>query len=221
MPMTTEELAKYLDHTNLKADATQASIQQTCDEAKRFNTASVCVNSYWIPLVSAQLQGTTVNPITVVGFPLGAASSACKAFEAEQAIAAGAQEVDMVINVGELKAEHSAAVVADIQAVAIVTHGQHKCLKVILETALLTTAEIVLGCQLSERAGADFVKTSTGFSTAGATVSDVKLMRQTVGDRLKVKAAGGIHTRQESLAMIAAGADRLGVSASVAILTAP
>ncbi|AKP65401.1 deoxyribose-phosphate aldolase [Levilactobacillus koreensis JCM 16448] len=219
MTLTTEQLAKYMDHTNLKADATEASIKQTCDEAAKFNTASVCVNSYWIPFVAEQLKSTTVNPIAVVGFPLGAMATASEVFEAEKAIDDGAEEIDMVINVGELKSGNNDVVEADIKALATAVHAKGKLLKVILETCLLTKDEIVRGCQLSEKAGADFVKTSTGFSTAGAKLEDVKLMRETVGDRLGVKASGGIHSREEALAMIDAGASRLGVSATVAILT--
>lgn len=219
MTLTTQALAKYMDHTNLKADATEASIKQTCDEAKQFNTASVCVNSYWIPFVTEQLKDSDVNPIAVVGFPLGAMATASEVFEAQTAIDQGAEEIDMVINVGELKAGNESVVKGDIQALAEAVHAKGKLLKVILETCLLTDNEIVLGCQLSEQAGADFVKTSTGFSTAGAKVADVKLMRQTVGDRLGVKASGGIHSKAEALAMIDAGASRLGVSATVAILT--
>lgn len=219
MTLTTQALAKYMDHTNLKADATEASIKQTCDEAKQFNTASVCVNSYWIPFVTEQLKDSDVNPIAVVGFPLGAMATASEVFEAQTAIDQGAEEIDMVINIGELKAGNESVVKSDIQALADAVHAKGKLLKVILETCLLTDDEILLGCQLSEQAGADFVKTSTGFSTAGAKIADVKLMRQTVGDRLGVKASGGIHSKAEALAMIDAGASRLGVSATVAILT--
>lgn len=219
MTLTTEQLAKYIDHTNLKADATEADIKQTCDEAKKFNTASVCVNSYWIPFVTEQLKGTDVNPIAVVGFPLGAMATESEIFEATTAIDQGAEEIDMVLNVGELKGGNDEKVLADIQGLADAVHAKGKILKVILENALLTKDEIVRACQLSEKAGADFVKTSTGFSTSGAKVEDVKLMRETVGDRLGVKASGGIHSREEALAMIDAGASRMGVSATVAILT--
>ncbi|KJW13865.1 deoxyribose-phosphate aldolase [Levilactobacillus spicheri] len=219
MTLTTAQLAKYMDHTNLKADATEASIKQTCDEAAKFNTASVCVNSYWIPFVAEQLKASDVNPIAVVGFPLGAMATESEVFEAVTAIDQGAEEIDMVINVGELKSGHDDIVLADIQALANAVHAKGKLLKVILETCLLTKDEIVRGCELSEQAGADFVKTSTGFSTAGAKLDDVKLMRATVGDRLGVKASGGIHSKEEALAMIDAGASRLGVSATVAILT--
>jgi len=219
MTLTTAQLAKYMDHTNLKADATEASIKETCDEAKQFDTASVCVNSYWIPFVAEQLKDSDVNPIAVVGFPLGAMSTESEIFEAVTAINEGAEEIDMVINVGELKSGNDDKVLKDIEELADAVHTKGKILKVILETCLLTKDEIVRACQLSEKAKADFVKTSTGFSTAGAKIDDVKLMRQTVGDRLGVKASGGIHSKAEALAMIDAGASRLGVSATVAILT--
>lgn len=219
MTLTKAQVAKYIDHTNLKADATEASIKQTCDEAKQFDTASVCVNSYWIPFVAEQLKDCDVNPIAVVGFPLGAMATDSEVFEANKAIDDGAEEIDMVINIGELKSGNNDVVEADIKALADAVHAKGKILKVILETCLLTKDEIVLGCQLSEKAGADFVKTSTGFSTAGAKVDDVKLMRATVGDRLGVKASGGVHSWDEALEMIDAGASRLGVSATVAILT--
>lgn len=219
MTLTTEQLAKYIDHTNLKADATEASIRQTCEEAKQFNTASVCVNSYWIPFVAEQLKDSTVNPIAVVGFPLGAMATESEIFEATTAIDQGAEEIDMVLNVGEMKSGNFEVVEEDIKGLANAVHAKGKLLKVILETCLLTKDEIVKACQLSEKAGADFVKTSTGFSTAGAKLDDVKLMRETVGDRLGVKASGGIHSKEEALAMIDAGASRLGVSATVAILT--
>jgi len=219
MTLTTAQLAKYMDHTNLKADATEASIKQTCDEAKQFDTASVCVNSYWIPFVAEQLKDSDVNPIAVVGFPLGAMATDSEVFEANKAIDDGAEEIDMVINVGELKSGNNDKVGKDILAVAEAVHAKGKLLKVILETCLLNNEEIIRACKLSEQAGADFVKTSTGFSTAGAKIEDVKLMRETVGDRLGVKASGGIHSKDEALAMIDAGASRLGVSATVAILT--
>ncbi|KRL94231.1 deoxyribose-phosphate aldolase [Levilactobacillus hammesii] len=219
MTLTTAQLAKYMDHTNLKADATEASIKQTCDEAKQFDTASVCVNSYWIPFVAEQLKDSDVNPIAVVGFPLGAMATDSEVFEANKAIDDGAEEIDMVINVGELKSGNNDKVGKDILALAEAVHTKGKLLKVILETCLLNNEEIIRACKLSEQAGADFVKTSTGFSTAGAKIDDVKLMRETVGDRLGVKASGGIHSKDEALAMIDAGASRLGVSATVAILT--
>lgn len=219
MKLTTAELAKYLDHTNLKPDATEEEIIQTCREALEYNTASVCVNSYWMPLVTKELEGSTVNPITVVGFPLGATNTATKVYEANTSIdEGGAEEIDMVINIGELLAGHDENVTADIKAVAEAVHAKGKLLKVILETSYLNEDQVVRACKASEAAGADYVKTSTGFSSEGATLANVSLMRTTVGDRLGVKASGGIHSRKEAIDMIEAGASRLGVSATVKIL---
>ncbi|KRM93104.1 deoxyribose-phosphate aldolase [Lentilactobacillus senioris DSM 24302 = JCM 17472] len=218
MKLTTAELAKYLDHTNLKPDATEEEIIQTCREALEYNTASVCVNSYWMPLVTKELEGSTVNPITVVGFPLGATNTATKVYEANTSIDEGAEEIDMVINIGELLAGHDENVTADIKAVAEAVHAKGKLLKVILETSYLNEDQVVRACKASEAAGADYVKTSTGFSSEGATLANVSLMRTTVGDRLGVKASGGIHSRKEAIDMIEAGASRLGVSATVKIL---
>ncbi|MCY9806680.1 deoxyribose-phosphate aldolase [Lentilactobacillus senioris] len=218
MKLTTAELAKYLDHTNLKPDATEEEIIQTCREALEYNTASVCVNSYWMPLVTKELEGSTVNPITVVGFPLGATNTATKVYEANTSIDEGAEEVDMVINIGELLTGHDENVTADIKAVAEAVHAKGKLLKVILETSYLNEDQVVRACKASEAAGADYVKTSTGFSSEGATLANVSLMRTTVGDRLGVKASGGIHSRKEAIDMIEAGASRLGVSATVKIL---
>lgn len=217
--ITTAQLAKYLDHTNLKPEATEASIRQTCEEAIKYNTASVCINSHWIPLAAELLKDTTVNPITVVGFPLGATNTETKVYEAITAIDDGAEEIDMVLNVGELIGGNLDYVTADIQAVAEAVHAKHKMLKVIFETSLLNDEQIVNACHASEAAGADYVKTSTGFSTEGATLHNVALMRKTVGNKLGVKASGGIHSREEALAMIEAGASRLGVSATVKILS--
>ncbi|AEB73926.1 deoxyribose-phosphate aldolase [Lentilactobacillus buchneri] len=217
--ITTAQLAKYLDHTNLKPEATEASIRQTCEEAIKYNTASVCINSHWIPLAAELLKDTTVNPITVVGFPLGATNTETKVYEAITAIDDGAEEIDMVLNVGELIGGNLDYVTADIQAVAEAVHAKHKMLKVIFETSLLNDEQIVNACHASEAAGADYVKTSTGFSSEGATLHNVALMRKTVGNKLGVKASGGIHSREEALAMIEAGASRLGVSATVKILS--
>lgn len=217
--ITIAQLAKYLDHTNLKPEATEASIRQTCEEAIKYNTASVCINSHWIPLAAELLKDTTVNPITVVGFPLGATNTETKVYEAITAIDDGAEEIDMVLNVGELIGGNLDYVTADIQAVAEAVHAKHKMLKVIFETSLLNDEQIVNACHASEAAGADYVKTSTGFSTEGATLHNVALMRKTVGNKLGVKASGGIHSREEALAMIEAGASRLGVSATVKILS--
>ncbi|KRO18855.1 deoxyribose-phosphate aldolase [Lacticaseibacillus saniviri] len=211
-------LAKYIDHTLLKPDATQDQIDVLLEEAKQYDFASVCVNPYWVERSAAALKDSDVEVCTVIGFPLGANQTALKVAETEMTINAGAQEVDMVINIGELKAGHDEQVQADIHAVAEAAHQHQAILKVIIEAVLLTDDEKVRACELSEAAGADFVKTSTGFAAGGATVHDVALMRATVGDRLGVKAAGGIHTYAEAKALIEAGASRLGASAGVAIL---
>ncbi len=218
MKLNRNQLAKYLDHTMLKPDATVAMIDQTVDEAIKYQTASVCINPYWVKQVHQKLAGTGINTCTVIGFPLGATSTASKVFEVRQAIEDGADELDMVINIGELKAKHDDAVMADIRAVADEVHSHQRVLKVIIETALLNEEEKQRACKLTVAGQADFVKTSTGFSTSGAQVTDVELMKQTVGDQIKIKAAGGIHSYDEAMAMIDAGADRLGVSASVKIL---
>lgn len=218
MKLTQSQLAKYMDHTLLKADATAAQVDAVVAEAIGYGTASVCINPYWVARVHAALQGTDIATCTVIGFPLGAATTAAKVFEARDAIAQGADEIDMVINIGELKAGDDDAVRADIRAVADAVHESGGLLKVIVETALLTDEEKVRASRLTVEGGADFVKTSTGFASAGATASDVRLMRKTVGADFGVKAAGGIHDLADAYAMIEAGADRLGVSASVAIL---
>lgn len=216
--MKRAELAKYMDHTLLKPEATAADIDRVVGEAIRYGTASVCVNPYWVSRVAAGLAGTGVNPCAVVGFPLGATTTASKVSEALGALADGAKEIDMVINVGELKAGARDAVHADIAAVAEAVHQEKGLLKVIIETCLLTDDEKRAACKLAVDAGTDFVKTSTGFSTGGATVADVRLMRETVGPDVGVKASGGIRTYTDAVAMIEAGATRLGVSAAVAIL---
>ncbi|WP_056975770.1 deoxyribose-phosphate aldolase [Lacticaseibacillus sharpeae] len=215
----TKPLAKYIDHTLLKPDATQAQIDELLAEAREYNFASVCVNPYWVARSKAGLEGTDVNVCTVIGFPLGANTTAIKVAEAKATIADGAAECDMVINIGALKSGDRDAVQADIHAVAEAVHAQGAILKVIIECVLLTDDEKVAACELSEAAGADFVKTSTGFAGGGATVHDVALMRKTVGNRLQVKAAGGIHSYAEAKALIDAGADRLGASAGVAIIS--
>lgn len=219
MSLTKSELAKYMDHTLLKADATAEQIDRVAAEARELNTASVCVNGYWVPRVAAALEGTDVMTCAVIGFPLGAMSTATKAAETADVVAAGAQEVDMVINIGELKAGNDDVVRADIAAVAEAAHAGGALLKVIIECCLLTDEEKVRASRLTVEGGADFVKTSTGFSTGGATVEDVRLMRETVGPDFGVKAAGGIRTLADAEAMIEAGANRLGVSASIAILS--
>lgn len=202
--------SKYIDHTLLKPDAVKAQIVQLCKEAKEYDFASVCVNPCWIETARKELAGSDVNVCVVIGFPLGAMTSASKVFEAKDAIERGADEVDMVLNVGWLKDGDDAAVTNEIKAVKEAV-GSH-VLKVIIEACLLTNDEKVRACQDAEKAGADFVKTSTGFSTGGATAEDVALMKKTVGDRLKVKAAGGIRTKETMDAMIAAGAERIGTS---------
>lgn len=211
-------LAKYIDHTLLKPEATAAQVDAIFEEAKTYDFASVCINPYWVARAKAALADTTVKVCTVIGFPLGATTTATKVFETKDALANGADEIDMVINIGELKAGHVEAVQDDIHAVAEATHAGNGHLKVIIEAVLLDDDQKVLACKLAEAAGADFVKTSTGFANGGATVHDVALMRQTVGDRLGVKAAGGIHSYKEALALIEAGASRLGASAGVQIL---
>ncbi|MDN6447176.1 MAG: deoxyribose-phosphate aldolase [Lacticaseibacillus paracasei] len=187
-------------------------------QVKQYGFASVCINPYWVVRAAASLRDTNVNVCTVIGFPLGANTTQTKVFETGQAIDEGAQEIDMVLNIGELKAGHDDHVRADIQAVAAMTHAKGGLLKVIIEAVLLTDDEKVTACKLAAAAGADYVKTSTGFAAGGATVHDVALMRKTVGDKLGVKAAGGIHTYAEAKALIDAGADRLGASAGIQIL---
>lgn len=210
------ELNRMIDHTLLKANATRAQIEKLCDEALQYNFASVCVNTCWVPLAHERLAGSEVNTCCVVGFPLGAMLTEAKAAETRLAVEAGADEVDMVINVGWLLDGDYDAVRDDIAAVVKAADG--KCVKVIIEACLLTDEQKVKACELSVEAGATFVKTSTGFSTGGATVADVALMRKTVGDACKVKAAGGIHAADEAKAMVEAGADRLGCSAGIAIM---
>ncbi len=210
------KLNKYIDHTLLKADATQDKIETLCKEAKEYDFASICVNTYWVPFCAKQLEGSDVKVCTVVGFPLGAMSSNAKAFETKDAIEHGASEIDMVLNIGEMKAGHYDVVREDVKAVVEAANGH--CVKVILETCLLTKEEIVKVCELCIEAGATFVKTSTGFSTRGATVEDVKLMKETVKDKCLVKAAGGVRCRADLDNMIEAGADRIGTSAGVALM---
>lgn len=214
--MEIDSIAKYIDHTVLGANATRDKIVQICNEAREYRFASVCVNSCWVPECARQLKGTEVSVCTVVGFPLGAMSTAAKAFEAKQAIADGAHEVDMVINVGWLKNHDDQLVQDDIAAVKAACRS--KTLKVIIETCLLTDEEKARACRIAKAAGADFVKTSTGFSTGGATVEDVRLMRKTVGPSMGVKASGGIHSYEEAVAMVEAGASRIGASCGVAIV---
>jgi deoxyribose-phosphate aldolase len=214
------EIAGLIDHTILRADATRQDVLKVCAEALEYKFASVCVNAYWVPLVAHQLEGSTVKVCTVVGFPLGATSTEVKVFEATSAIRQGATEVDMVLNVGELRSGDLETVQVDIAAVAEACHAQGAILKVILETALLDDQQKVTACELSKAAKADFVKTSTGFSTSGATVHDIELMRSVVGPEMGVKASGGIRTLEDFQKMVAAGASRVGASASVKIVEA-
>ena len=210
------KLNKYIDHTLLKQDATVEQIDRLLSEAKDYDFASVCVNPCWVAHAKSGLENTDVKVCTVVGFPLGAITSAVKAFETKEAIQNGADEIDMVINVGALKSENADLVESDIRAV--VEASGDKLVKVIIEACLLTDEEKILACQLAQKAGADFVKTSTGFSTGGATLPDVKLMRQTVGPDMGVKAAGGARSYADAVAFVEAGATRIGTSSGVAIL---
>ena len=212
-----EGLARAIDHTLLKPTATRKDIEKVCEEARQHNFASVCVNSTWIGLTAKLLSGCRAMPICVVGFPLGAAVSTAKAGETRDAIALGAEEIDMVINIGALKSRDYDTVLSDIRAVVAAAQGRP--VKVILETAMLTREEKVAGCALSKSAGATFVKTSTGFGGGGATAEDVALMRSVVGPDMGVKASGGVRTIDDARAMLKAGATRLGASASVAIVT--
>ncbi len=207
-----------IDHTILKADTPKEEVLRIIEEAKKHHFYSVCVNPTWVAFAAAELQGEPTAVCTVIGFPLGANTSATKAFETKDAIDNGADEVDMVINVGALKSGLEEEVQADIAAV-VAAAKDRALVKVIIETALLTNEEIVKACELAKAAGADFVKTSTGFSTGGATVEDVRLMRATVGPEMGVKASGGIHNEADALALVEAGASRLGTSASIAIIS--
>lgn len=211
-------LASYFDHTLLKPDSTASGILRICDEAKRHRFATVCVNPYWVPLAAEQLAGSGVGVTTVIGFPLGATSTLAKTMEARDAIAAGATEIDMVINVGALKSGMHDEVERDIAAVAQACKGR-ALLKVIIETGLLTDEEKVKACELAKAAGADYVKTSTGFGPGGATAQDIALMRKTVGPQMGVKASGGVRDLAAVRAMIEAGATRIGASASVEIVS--
>ena len=213
-----KSLAGLIDHTLLKPDATADKVAQLCFEAKKYHFASVCVNPSYVKLCADLLKGTDVKVCTVIGFPLGATATEVKVFEAQNAIEHGATEIDMVMNIGALKAGDSETVAHDIHEVAKAAHGADALLKVIIETSLLTDEEKVVACLLAKEAGADYVKTSTGFSGGGATVHDIALMRRTVGPELGVKASGGIHSLEEAEQMIAAGATRIGASAGVKIV---
>ncbi|MCB5135899.1 deoxyribose-phosphate aldolase, partial [Streptococcus mutans] len=207
---------QYIDHTLLKPESRQDQIDKLIREAKTYNFASVCINPTWVSYAAKALEGTDIKVCTVIGFPLGATTSAVKAFETKDAISHGADEVDMVINIGQAKSGHFAFVEEDIRAV--VEASGDKLVKVIIETCLLTDKEKIKACQAAVAAGADFVKTSTGFSIAGAKLEDVRLMRQTVGPDVGVKAAGGTRSLEDAQAFIEAGATRIGTSAGVTIM---
>ena len=207
---------KLIDHTLLKANASKNDITKLCDEAMQYDFASVCVNPVWVSYCAEYLKESDVRVCTVIGFPLGANTSKVKAYEAKMAIEEGADEVDMVINIGALKAGDMDTVYQDIQAVVDASQGH--CVKVIIETCLLTDEEKVLACQQAMKAKATFVKTSTGFSTGGATVHDVALMKQTVGDHCEVKASGGVKTFEDMEAMVNAGASRIGTSSGISLM---
>lgn len=211
------ELNKYIDHTLLKPDAIEEEIKALCEEAAEYNFMSVCVQPYWVKKAEAFLTGTDVKVCTVIGFPHGANTQEVKTYEAKQAVQNGAKEVDMVINIGAMKDGDYETVKSEISSIAEAVKGQ-AILKVILETSLLNTEEKEQACLLAKEAGADFVKTSTGFSTGGATLEDVKLMRETVGPDMGVKASGGVRTYQDALNFIEAGATRLGASSGVKIM---
>ena len=214
-------VAKMIDHTLLKPDATQQEIAQLCYEARKYGFASVCVNPTWVSLCAELLKGSDVKVCTVIGFPLGATSSESKAFETETAIKQGATEIDMVINVGALKARDIETVARDIRGVVKAAHAHGVIVKVIIETVLLTDEEKTIASLTSKEAGADFVKTSTGFAGGGATVHDVELMRKAVGPQMGVKASGGVRTFEDAQSMIQAGATRIGASAGVKIIQGP
>jgi deoxyribose-phosphate aldolase len=214
------EIASMIDHTLLRPEATRDDILKVCSEAREYRFASVCVNPYWASTVAEALGGSGVKVCTVVGFPLGANMTRSKVAETEAVLEAGAAEVDMVQNVGALCGGDRDAVADDIAAVVAASHRGGAIVKVILETALLTDEQKRLACEIAKKAGADFVKTSTGFGPGGATVTDIELMRATVGSALGVKASGGIRTLDDALKMIAAGATRIGASASVSIVKA-
>jgi deoxyribose-phosphate aldolase len=215
-----QALARMIDHTLLRPDATTAEVERLCAEGREFGFASICVNSTHVTLCAERIKGSGVKVCSTIGFPLGAASTAAKVFEAEQAIRDGAGEIDVVMNIGLLKSGNDEAVEEDIRQVAAAARRRAIVCKVILETGLLSGEEKLRACAAAERAGAHFVKTSTGFGHGGATIEDVRLMREAVGQRMGVKASGGIRTREDALAMIAAGANRIGASASIVIVTA-
>jgi deoxyribose-phosphate aldolase len=220
VPEFDSSIAALIDHTLLKPEATAADIRKVCVEARHYRFASVCVNPYWVRLVAAELAGSQVKVCSVVGFPLGASATDIKVAETAAAIRDGAQEIDMVLNIGELRGGNHEAVRGDIQAVVESAHAGGAIVKVILETALLNDEQKVAASLLAKEAGADFVKTSTGFGPGGATAADVALMRRTVGPAMGVKASGGVRTLEDLQTMAAAGANRVGASASVKIVEA-
>ena len=214
--MNKDQLAKMIDHTLLKADALEEQVKELCREAKEYNFASVCVNPSYVSLCAEELKNSDVKVCTVIGFPLGATTTEAKSYETKDAIEKGAEEVDMVINIGKLKDKDYIYVKNDIEGVVKAAKGR-ALTKVIIETCLLTREEKIRACELAKEAGADFVKTSTGFSTGGATLEDIKLMRETVGPELGVKASGGVRSYKDAITMIEGGATRIGASASIAI----
>lgn len=220
MSYSAPSIARLIDHTLLRPEATRADILQLCREAREYNFASVCLNAYWVPIAASELVGTDVKVCTVVGFPLGATSTEAKIGETEAALRAGAQEIDMVQNIGALRGDDDRAVEEEIALVAAACHRHGAIVKVIIETSLLSDDQKIASCRLAQLAGADFVKTSTGFNSSGATVHDVELMRRAVGPEMGVKASGGIRTLDDLLKMLAAGATRIGASAGVKMVEA-
>ena len=216
--ITPGELAKYIDHTQLKPEMPRQAIEKLCDEAKEYEFYAVCVNSHWTEFCARRLQGTNVKVAAVVGFPLGAMATRVKAFEARHAAELGAHEIDMVLNIGELRAGHHDVVRNDIAAVVRATRPG-VLTKVILETSMLSDEQKIIACEIAKDVGADFVKTSTGFGGGGATVHDIALMRRTVGPKMGVKASGGVRDRAAALAMIQAGATRIGTSSGISIIS--
>jgi deoxyribose-phosphate aldolase len=213
------DIARMIDHTILKQDSTEEQVSKICEEARKYSFATVCVNPCWVAFCAEKLKGTPVKVCTVIGFPLGASCIKTKEYETQNVIDDGAKEIDMVINIGKLKSKDYDYVFNDVNKVALVCKKNNALLKVIIEACLLTDEEKIAACIISKEAGADFVKTSTGFSTSGATVGDVALMRKVVGSALGVKAAGGIKTYEDMMAMVESGADRVGASASVKIIS--
>lgn len=212
------EMNRIIDHTLLKPESTEKDIEKLIAEAKEYEFFSVCVNPVWVKKCAEELKGSIVKVCTVIGFPLGASTCETKVFETENAIKNGADEIDMVLNIGLMKSRKYDEVLDEIKKIAKVCHDNDKLLKVILENCLLTKEEIIKACEICEESGADFVKTSTGFSTSGADAGDVKLMKESVSDKVKVKASGGIRDLEKAKLMLDCGADRLGVSAGVAIM---